>query len=119
MAAKKEVTNASVEAHAEQLEMNANLIRRSIAKDFKEQEEEFVKIPPLYKKYFGRVLPIMIQGVEVAIPVDGKSYKVPKVFAARARIIMHNQDELIQKCENASNVQNNFDGGEPGSLTLF
>lgn len=119
MAAKNEVTNASVEAHAKKLEMNANLIRRSIAKDFKEQEEEFVKIPPLYKKYFGRVLPIMIQGVEVAIPVDGKAYKVPKVFAARAKIIMNNQDELIQKCEQASKIHNNFDGEEPGSLTLF
>lgn len=49
MAAKKEATNASVEAHAKKLEMSANLIRRGIAKDFKEQEEEYIKIPPLYK----------------------------------------------------------------------
>lgn len=60
----------------------------------------------------------MIQGIEVAIPVDGKAYKVPKVFAARAKIIMSNQDELIEKCENASNVQKNFES-EPGELTLF
>ena len=115
--AKKE-TNASIEASARVLEIHADRIRRQIAKDFKNQELETVMIPPLYKPYFGKVLPIMIQGVEVAIPVNGKAYKVPKVFAARARVLMHTQDELIEKSQRAADIQSNFEKS-PGELAIF
>ena len=99
-------------------ERDATLIRRKIAIDFRKQEEATIRIPPLYKPYFGRVLPIMIQGIEVAIPVDGNAYKVPKVFADRALVLMTNQDELIQKGERASDVKNNYEQS-PGDLVLF
>ena len=115
--AKKE-TNASIEASAKRLEVRADQVRRQIAKEFKEQELDTIMIPPLYKPYFGKVLPIMIQGVEVAIPVNGKAYKVPKVFASRARVLMHTQDELIEKAHRAADIKSNFEHS-PGELTLF
>ena len=118
MAILKKESEAAVEAEAIKLELSANLVRRQIAKEFKEQEREHIQIPPLYKPYFGKILPIMIQGIEVAIPVDGKAYEVPRVFADRARILMANQDEMIQKGERAANFQNNIESS-PGELTLF
>lgn len=118
MAKKDEITNAVVEQEARRNEKSAELVRRQLAKDYREMEKIYVKIPPLYKPYFGKVLPISINGIEIAIPVDGKAYLVPKAYADRAQILMSNQDEMLERGKRMGDVQKNFET-TPGELTLF
>ena len=119
MATKKDnISEASIELQARQNEKSAELARRQLAKDFREMEKVYVKIPPLYKPYFGKVLPIAINGIEIAIPVDGKAYLVPKAYANRAKILMSNQDDLFERGKKMSDIQNNVES-TPGELTIF
>lgn len=95
--------------------------RRELATEFRNEEKVSVKIPPLYKPYFGRVLTISINGISCAIPVDGQVYEVPKSFAEEANVRMFRQDELIQKQEKlteSAKSKNNFEN-YPGELALF
>ena len=114
--AKKESTTVEMEAKYD--ERSAELIRRQIAKDFRGMEKVYIKIPPLYKPYFGKVLPIAINGIEVAIPVDGRAYLVPKAYADRAQVLMSNQDELLERGKSMNDVQKHFEN-TPGELNIF
>lgn len=118
MAKKDNKTNITVEQQARRNEVSVELARKQLAKKFKDMEKVYVKIPPLYKPYFGKVLPISINGIEVAVPVDGKAYLVPKVFADRAQVLMSNQDELLERGKKMSDVQKHFEK-TPGELNIF
>lgn len=92
--------------------------RRKLGSRFKKEKKVSVTIPPLYKPYFGKVMTVSINGVSVAVPVDGKPYSVPKSFAEEIKIRMFRQNELIDKAAKLSDVQNNFETS-PGELQLF
>ncbi len=92
--------------------------RRALAEVFKKQKKVAVSISPLYKPYFGKVMTVTINGISCAIPVDGKTYKIPASFAEEVEVRKFRQDKLIEKKKNMSNFQNNFETS-PGELTLF
>lgn len=92
--------------------------RKKVAKWFKEQDLAPVNIPPLYKPYFGRVMTVTLQGVSVAIPCDGKTYKIPASFAEEVKIRIANQNEMFEKKNRLSNSSGNFESS-PGELNLF
>ena len=113
--ANKKVVEADI--HKNEV-MEAERGRRSLGKKFREEERVSVSIPPLYKPYFGKVMTVSINGISCAIPVDGKTYQVPKSFAEEAQIRMFRQNEMLEKQKALSDVQNNFETS-PGELALF
>lgn len=96
----------------------AEASRRELAAKFREEEKVPVSISPLYKPYFGKVMTVSINGISCAIPVDGKTYTVPKSFAEEVEIRKFRQDALFEKSKKLSDVQNNFETS-PGELALF
>ena len=119
--ANKKVTEADVIRESDMQVVDAEKGRRMLAAEFKNEEKVAIKIPPLYKPYFGKVMTISINGISCAIPVDGQVYQVPKSFAEEANVRMFRQDELLQKQEkltDASKNRNNFEN-YPGELALF
>lgn len=119
--ANKKLTEADVVKESDRKVLEVEKGRRSLGVKFRNEEKVPVKIPPLYKPYFGKVMTVSINGISCAIPVDGQVYKVPKSFAEEANIRMFRQDELIQKQEklsDASKNRNNFEN-YPGELALF
>ncbi len=96
----------------------AEIRRRTLAEEYRKQEKIPVSISPLYKPYFGKVMTITINGISCAVPVDGKTYNLPKVFAEEVNARKYKQDRLIEKKKSMSNVQSNFESS-PGELTLF
>ena len=75
------------------------------------QEKEMVKITPspMYRPYFGNVMPITINGVAIFIPMDGQTYEIPKVFADefQRRVMMIDEQERMRK--GMANVSNNHE----------
>ena len=116
--ANKKVTEAEIVKESDKNVATAERGRRSLGVKFREEEKDSVSIPPLYKPYFGKVMTISINGISCAIPVDGKTYKVPKSFAEEARIRMFRQNEMLEKQAKMSDVKNNFETS-PGELALF
>lgn len=92
--------------------------RRKLGEKFRKEEKVAVSISPLYKPYFGKVMTVTINGISCAVPVDGKTYLVPKSFAEEVNIRKFRQDELMEKAKKLSDVQNNFESS-PGELALF
>lgn len=120
MAKKKEevVTKAQVERESDKAVRTAEQERKALARQFKEQELESVQISPLYRPYFGNVMTVTVNGTSVAVPCDGKTYKVPATFAEEIACRIYKQDELLQKKRRMSRVADNFESS-PGELQLF
>ena len=116
--ANKKVTEVEVMRESDVNVAKAEEGRRKLGEKFRKEEKVPVSISPLYKPYFGKVMTVSINGVSCAVPVDGKTYKVPKSFAEEVNIRKFRQDELMEKAKKMSDVQNNFESS-PGELTLF
>lgn len=96
----------------------AEMKRRTLAAHYNKEDKIAVSISPLYKPYFGKVMTVTINGISCAVPVDGKTYKLPKTFAQEVEARKYRQDELLEKKKNMSDVKNNFETS-PGELSLF
>ena len=116
--ADKKVTEAQIIKESDNNVAKAEAGRRALGEKFRKEEKVPVSISPLYKPYFGKVMTVSINGISCAIPVDGKTYKVPKSFAEEARCRMFRQNEMLEKQARLSDVQNNFETS-PGELALF
>ena len=116
MANKK--AEAEIEKTTQQSVGQAEIKRRTLAAYYQKEDKIPVSISPLYKPYFGKVMTVTINGISCAVPVDGKTYKIPKTFAQEVEARKLKQDELLEKQKGMGNVQNNFESS-PGELTLF
>ena len=116
--ANKKLTEAQVVEESNRNVAKFEKGRRGLSEKFKKEEKVSVAIPPLYKPYFGKVMTISINGISCAIPVDGKTYTVPKSFAEEAKVRMFRQNEMLEKQRKLSDVQNNIESS-PGELALF
>lgn len=112
------ISEASIHAASNKAVAEGEKERKTLARSFKELEFVPVSVSPLYMPYFGRVMTVTINGASVAIPCDGKTYSVPKIFADEIRVRISNQDELFAKHRKLGDVSNNFEAS-PGALQIF
>jgi hypothetical protein len=119
MAKKTEVvTEAAVTAASNKAVADGEKTRKAFAKSLKDQEYVPIQVSPLYRPYFGRVMTVTINGASIAIPCDGKTYKVPATFAEEIKIRIYRQDQLFAKKRRLSDVANNVESS-PGELRIF
>jgi hypothetical protein len=83
--------------------------RYTAAQHYKEQDKVEVSVSPLYRPYFGDVMTIIINGVYCALPVDGRTYRLPKSFANEVARRIHAIDKQNTRAERLSDVQNNHE----------
>lgn len=112
------ITQASITKESDRAVRSAEAERKALAQDFKKQKLVSVQISPLYQPYFGRVMTVTLNGTSVAVPVDGRTYKIPASFAEEVKIRIYNQDQLLMKKRRMSRVTDNFESS-PGELQLF
>lgn len=55
--------------------------RLGLVEEFKHEKKYKVKGAPAYQAYFGNVMSIVVNGVLIAVPLDGRSYEIPESFA--------------------------------------
>ena len=112
------ISQATITKESDNAVKVAERERKQLAKKFKEQKTVPVQISPLYQPYFGKVMTVTINGISIAVPVDGRTYKIPASFAEEVKVRIYNQDQLLMKKRRMSRVTDNFETS-PGELQLF
>lgn len=118
MAKSNAVFEAEITASSNKAVAEGEKERRLLAQAMKKQEKVPVSVSPLYRPYFGRTMPVTINGTSIYVPCDGKTYMVPRMFADEIKVRISNQDELFAKKRRLSDVSNNFEAS-PGELRIF
>lgn len=115
MASKKKPTE-KVEAALEHV--NERAAQKRMAAKYKQEKLVEVSISPMYAPEFSKNMPVVLNGVRVNVPVDGKNYKVPYSFALEIRNRIAAVDDKHKNLNRLSNVASNFERS-PGELKLF
>ena len=91
--------------------------RKQLGQVFKEQPKFDVSGAPMYQAYFGKQMAIIINGIAIYVPLDGKHYLIPESFAEvfNSRLTSINEDLELQK--KFSDVRSNLES-YPGELDL-
>ena len=82
----------------------------SLVEKYKAEKKYKVKGAHAYQAHFGSVMSIIINGVLIAVPLDGRSYEIPESFAqvfnTRIRQIDNMSLQQSVLSDVASNVEN-------------
>lgn len=73
------------------------------------EERVKVQLAPMYRPYFGKIMAVGLGGIYIYFPVDGRSYPVPKSFAAIIHARRRAVDAHIMRKNRLADVQNNFE----------
>lgn len=92
--------------------------KKEMVEEFKKEEKVSVYLAPLYRPYFGNVMTISINGVSIYLPVDGKTYEIPKTYASVVEERRQAIDRLLMKQGIMASVQDNVES-TPGELELL
>lgn len=99
-------------------EQTAKEVRLKMAEQYKQEELVDISISPLYANEFSRNMPVILNGIRIDVPVDGRTYKVPYSFALEIRNRIAAADEKFQRLNRMSAVHENIERN-PGELKLF
>lgn len=83
--------------------------RKKLLDAFTKEGSVHVTVSPFYKPYLGTTVMVSIQGITVWVPANGRTYKIPKSFAAVLHEAIAAVDTRVQKIQRMSNVAQNFE----------
>ena len=92
--------------------------RKALAEEYKREQKKSVMVAPMYAAYFGKVMHVMINGVSIAVPCDGRPYDIPATFAGEVFRRINAINDQQSKAKRYSDVNANIEGA-PGELSLF
>lgn len=119
-----EATDASdLDLHVIARQKNQTLLqkdhaRKALAEVYKREPKKSVMVAPMYAPYFGKVMHIMINGISIAVPCDGRPYDIPRTFAGEVFRRINAINDQQSKAKRYSDVNSNIEGA-PGELALF
>lgn len=100
----KETKKATVYTAAE-----ADKRQLTLMEVYRKEERIPVRVAPSYAKYLGKLVRIVINGIMVTIPCNGKSISIPKSFAAEIGRRMSHIDKYEMRLQRMSNISANFE----------
>lgn len=77
-----------------------------------------VAISAMFRPYFGNVMPVVLNGVPIYVPCDGKAYEIPESFAQEVFARLARVEAQIQRQEGLANSVNNIES-YPGERDLI
>lgn len=83
--------------------------RKGLAAFYLSEKKIPVTISPFYAPYLGRVVPVLVNGIRVDIPADGRTYQINETHANEVIAKIRRIDNLIARQKRASNVSENFE----------
>lgn len=83
--------------------------RKNLVKFYLSEKKVAVTISPFYAPYLGRVVPVLVNGIRVDIPADGRTYQINRTHAGEVLAKLRRIDNLIARQKRASNVSDNFE----------
>lgn len=92
--------------------------RFSLVEKYKAEKKYKVKGAPAYQAHFGSVMSIVINGVLVTVPLDGRSYEIPESFAQVFNSRIRQIDNMALQQSALADVTNNVES-MPGEKDLI
>ena len=92
--------------------------RFSLVEKYKAEKKYKVKGAPAYQAHFGSVMSIIINGVLVTVPLDGRSYEIPDSFAQVFNSRIRQIDNMALQQSALADVTNNVES-MPGEKDLI
>lgn len=83
--------------------------RKNLASFYLKEKKIPVTVSPFYAPYLGRVVPVLVNGIRVDIPADGRTYQINETHAGEVIAKIRKIDNLIARQKRASNVSDNFE----------
>ena len=117
----KEKQSGSVAAMTADNNQNVNGLekkRLSLVEKYKAEKKYKVKGAPAYQAHFGSVMSIIINGVLIAVPLDGRSYEIPESFAQVFNSRIRQIDNMALQQSALADVANNIES-MPGEKDLI
>lgn len=91
--------------------------RQNLTKIYLAEDKVPVRISPFYAAQLGRVVSILVNGIRVQVPADGKTYQVNRTHADEIHAKIARIDNSIQRQKRAGEVGDNFES-HPGELQI-
>ena len=113
--------SGSVAAMTADNNQNVNALekkRLSLVEKYKAEKKYKVKGAPAYQAHFGSVMSIIINGVLVTVPLDGRSYEIPESFAQVFNSRIRQIDNMALQQSALADVTNNVES-MPGEKDLI
>ena len=98
---------ATLQREQEQEVRRLQLKQRDLAAEYAEEEKVEVTISPMYAPHFGKNMPVVLNGIPIYVPCDGRAYKIPESYAMTVRARIRAVDDQIQRIRKLSDVRNN------------
>ena len=117
----KEKQSGSVAAMTADNNQSVNALekkRLSLVEKYKAEKKYKVKGAPAYQAHFGNVMSIVINGVLITVPLDGRSYEIPESFAQVFNSRIRQIDNMALQQEALADVTNNVES-MPGEKDLI
>ena len=117
----KEKQSGSVAAMTADNNQSVNALEKkrfSLVEKYKAEKKYKVKGAPAYQAHFGSVMSIIINGVLVAVPLDGRSYEIPESFAQVFNSRIRQIDNMALQQSALADVANNIES-MPGEKDLI
>lgn len=115
MAAKK---TPAIAAEVTTKPINEREMQKKMADRYKQEKLVSVQVSPMYAPEFSNNQPVVLNGIRINVPTDGRTYKVPKSFAMVINERKSNADRKFKRLNRMSNVRDNFERS-PGELNLI
>lgn len=109
---------AAVKKEAPLEKINESKVQQTMAARYKAEDLVEITISPLYASEFSSNQPVILNGVRISVPTDGRPYKVPYSFALEIRNRIAAADEKFKRLNRMADIQQNFERS-PGELKLF
>ena len=91
--------------------------RTSLADKYKGEKKIVVIGAPMYRGYFGNMMPIILNGIRIDVPLDGQRYEIPESYAQVFNARINSVNEEIELQKQRSDVKANHEAF-PGELDL-
>lgn len=83
--------------------------RKDVARLYKDEKKVTVQGSPMYRPFFGKNMPIIVNGVAIYVPLDGQMYSIPETFAAIFQDRISRIDALERRRKAMANVGENVE----------
>ena len=117
----KEKQSGSVAAMTAENNQSVNALEKkrfSLVEKYKAEKKYKVKGAPAYQAHFGSVMSIIINGVLITVPLDGRSYEIPESFAQVFNSRIRQIDNIALQQSALADVTNNVES-MPGEKDLI
>ena len=117
----KEKQSGSVAAMTADNNQSVNALEKkrfSLVEKYKAERKCKVKGAPAYQAHFGSVMSIIINGVLITVPLDGRSYEIPESFAQVFNSRIRQIDNMALQQSALADVTNNVES-MPGEKDLI